>query len=311
MTTSSCASSTATSSWTRAKWPVTASPEPSRARVRHLRPRPAQELRRRRGGARNRPRGRARARSSPSSARTAPGRPRPSRSSRATASATPARSPCSAAIPSTPTAPGASGSAIVLQSCRLDPYLTVRESLELYAGYYRSPRSVEETIELVGLERQGRCAHRQPLRWPAAPARRRHGADRRSRAALPRRADDRLRSLGPAPGLGDDRRPARPRQDGLPHHPLHGRGAAARRPGRRSSPGGQVVARGTPEDLGDREGRPTTISYRLERRSEVSLETTTPVDGSARADRPRARPRGSSSRASRRRGRASRTSTSS
>ncbi|HEX7059565.1 MAG TPA: ABC transporter ATP-binding protein, partial [Solirubrobacterales bacterium] len=40
---------------------------------------------------------------------------------------------------------------IVLQSCRLDPYLTVRESLELYAGYYGSPRSVEETMELVGL----------------------------------------------------------------------------------------------------------------------------------------------------------------
>ena len=30
---------------------------------------------------------------------------------------------------------------IVLQSCRLDPYLTVRESLELYAGYYRAPRA--------------------------------------------------------------------------------------------------------------------------------------------------------------------------
>ena len=29
---------------------------------------------------------------------------------------------------------------IVLQSCRLDPYLTVRESLGLYAGYYSAPR---------------------------------------------------------------------------------------------------------------------------------------------------------------------------
>src|SRR6476619_2340096 len=29
---------------------------------------------------------------------------------------------------------------IVLQSCRLDPYLTVRESLRLYAGYYANPR---------------------------------------------------------------------------------------------------------------------------------------------------------------------------
>ncbi|HEX8958804.1 MAG TPA: ABC transporter ATP-binding protein [Solirubrobacterales bacterium] len=40
---------------------------------------------------------------------------------------------------------------IVLQSCRLDPYLTVRESLALYAGYYRAPRPIEETIELIGL----------------------------------------------------------------------------------------------------------------------------------------------------------------
>lgn len=40
---------------------------------------------------------------------------------------------------------------IVLQSCRLDPYLTVRDSLGLYAGYYRTPRPVDEVIELVGL----------------------------------------------------------------------------------------------------------------------------------------------------------------
>jgi ABC-2 type transport system ATP-binding protein len=41
---------------------------------------------------------------------------------------------------------------IVLQSCRLDPYLTVHESLGLYAGYYSAPRPIEEVIELVGLE---------------------------------------------------------------------------------------------------------------------------------------------------------------
>ena len=41
---------------------------------------------------------------------------------------------------------------IVLQSNSLDPYLTVRESLELYAGYFSHPRSVEETIALIGLE---------------------------------------------------------------------------------------------------------------------------------------------------------------
>ncbi len=41
---------------------------------------------------------------------------------------------------------------IVLQECRMPPELTVRETIELYAGYYEAPRSVEETIGLVGLE---------------------------------------------------------------------------------------------------------------------------------------------------------------
>jgi ABC-2 type transport system ATP-binding protein len=40
---------------------------------------------------------------------------------------------------------------IVLQQCRMRPELTVRETLELYAGYYRAPASVAETIEHVGL----------------------------------------------------------------------------------------------------------------------------------------------------------------
>jgi ABC-2 type transport system ATP-binding protein len=41
---------------------------------------------------------------------------------------------------------------IVLQSTGVDPYLTVRETIDLYAGYYPKPRSVDEVIELVGLE---------------------------------------------------------------------------------------------------------------------------------------------------------------
>lgn len=40
---------------------------------------------------------------------------------------------------------------IVLQECRMEPLLTVRETLRLFAGYYRAPREVEETIGLVGL----------------------------------------------------------------------------------------------------------------------------------------------------------------
>lgn len=40
---------------------------------------------------------------------------------------------------------------IVLQESGVEPGLSVRECLDLYAGYYRAPRSVGETIELVGL----------------------------------------------------------------------------------------------------------------------------------------------------------------
>jgi ABC-2 type transport system ATP-binding protein len=40
---------------------------------------------------------------------------------------------------------------IVLQSTGVDPYLTVRETVDLYAGYYPSPRDIDEVIELVGL----------------------------------------------------------------------------------------------------------------------------------------------------------------
>jgi ABC-2 type transport system ATP-binding protein len=40
---------------------------------------------------------------------------------------------------------------IVLQSTGVDPYLTVRETVGLYARYYPSPRDVDEVVELVGL----------------------------------------------------------------------------------------------------------------------------------------------------------------
>jgi ABC-2 type transport system ATP-binding protein len=41
---------------------------------------------------------------------------------------------------------------IVLQSTGVDPYLTVRETVELYAGYYPKPRDIDEVIDVVGLE---------------------------------------------------------------------------------------------------------------------------------------------------------------
>ena len=41
---------------------------------------------------------------------------------------------------------------IVLQSTGIDPFLKVRETIELYSGYYPKPRDVDEVIDLVGLE---------------------------------------------------------------------------------------------------------------------------------------------------------------
>jgi len=40
---------------------------------------------------------------------------------------------------------------IVLQESAAEPGLKVRECLELYAGYYRAPRGVADTLDLVGL----------------------------------------------------------------------------------------------------------------------------------------------------------------
>jgi ABC-2 type transport system ATP-binding protein len=64
---------------------------------------------------------------------------------------------------------------IVLQSCVQQKELTVRETLEMYAGYYPSPREVSETIELAGLsekadERAGRLSGGQQRRLDVALA---------------------------------------------------------------------------------------------------------------------------------------------
>jgi ABC-2 type transport system ATP-binding protein len=64
---------------------------------------------------------------------------------------------------------------IVLQECRVEPLLTVRETLELYAGYYYTPRDVEETIAQVGLQgkaddRAGKLSGGQQRRLDVAMA---------------------------------------------------------------------------------------------------------------------------------------------
>jgi ABC-2 type transport system ATP-binding protein len=53
--------------------------------------------------------------------------------------------------PSAPTREWRERIGIVLQQCRMRPELTVRETLELYAGYYGDALSVAETIDHVGL----------------------------------------------------------------------------------------------------------------------------------------------------------------
>jgi ABC-2 type transport system ATP-binding protein len=43
---------------------------------------------------------------------------------------------------------------VVLQEAQPEPGLSVRECVALYAGFYRAPRDIEETIDLVGLAGQ-------------------------------------------------------------------------------------------------------------------------------------------------------------
>ena len=64
---------------------------------------------------------------------------------------------------------------VVLQVCQVQAELTVRESLQLFASYYPAPRSVDETLELVGLRdaadrRAGRLSGGQQRRLDVALA---------------------------------------------------------------------------------------------------------------------------------------------
>ncbi len=164
---------------------------------------------------------------------------------------------------------------IVLQSCRLDPYLTVRESLALYAGYYNQPRSIEEVIALVGLE--GKAEERA--------SRLSGGQQRRLDVGMALVGDPELLFLD-EPTTGFDpsaRRQAWEVIAGLRELgktvflTTHYMDEAQRLADRVTIIArGEIVARGTPEDLGNRENQPTRISYRLNG-EEVSMQTTTPV----------------------------------
>jgi ABC-2 type transport system ATP-binding protein len=164
---------------------------------------------------------------------------------------------------------------VVLQSGRLEPYLTVAESLALYAGYYRSPRPVADVIEAVGLagkadERTGRLSG---------------GQQRRLDVGMALVGDPELLFLDePTTGFDPEaRRGAWEVIAGLRalgktvFLTTHYMDEAQRLADRVAIiAGGEIVARGTPEGLGDRESRPVRISYRENGRA-VALETTTPV----------------------------------
>jgi ABC-2 type transport system ATP-binding protein len=164
---------------------------------------------------------------------------------------------------------------IVLQSCRLDPYLTVRESLELFAGYYRAPRPIDEVIELVGLgEKAGERARKLS-----------GGQQRRLDVGMALVGDPDLLFLD-EPTTGFDpsaRRQAWEAIAGLRELgktvflTTHYMDEAQRLADRVAIIArGEIVAGGTPADLGDRESATTTISYRGPE-GEVSLATSTPV----------------------------------
>jgi len=165
---------------------------------------------------------------------------------------------------------------IVLQEGRLDPYLTVRESLGLYAGYFRSPRPIDEVIALVGLE--GKAEER---------ARKLSGGQqRRLDVGMALIGDPELLFLD-EPTTGFD--PSARRQFWDVIAGLRDLGKTvfltthymeeAQRLADRVTiiAAGEIVARGTPEDLGERESQAATIRYRAAGR-EVKVETTTPVE---------------------------------
>jgi ABC-2 type transport system ATP-binding protein len=151
---------------------------------------------------------------------------------------------------------------IVLQESRMHPELTVGESLELFAGYYRAPRSVDETLGLVGLTEQR----------DQRVARLSGGQQRRLDVALALIGDPELLFLDePTTGFDPSARRraweviASLRDLGktifLTTHYMEEAQELADRVA--IIAGGRIVADGSPAELSGRNGRTTRIRFRL------------------------------------------------
>ena len=148
-------------------------------------------------------------------------------------------------------------------------------SIALFAGYYASPRDLDEVIELVGLDGEARRTRQDAVGGPEATARPRHRARRRPRSRLPRRADDGVRPRSATLGLGDDPLAALAREDDPADDALPRRGAATRRPGRRPPGRQDRDARGR-RRADRRDAANTEIRYRRDG-ERVVVETDEPT----------------------------------
>ncbi len=151
---------------------------------------------------------------------------------------------------------------VVLQNSRVEQQLTVRECLELYAGYYPTPRSVPEVIELVGLTKKAE------VRGGLLSG----GQQRRLDVALALIGDPELVFLD-EPTTGFDpsaRRSAWEMIDGLrqlgktifltTHYMDEAEALADRIVVLRA---GEIVAEGSPSTLGGRDHIPSSITFTL------------------------------------------------
>ena len=150
---------------------------------------------------------------------------------------------------------------VVLQDIAVEPYLTVRETIARNAGYYPRPRDVDEVVGLAGLA----DASRRKVRRLSGGQKRRLdlalGVVGRP-AAVPRRADHRLRPGRPAGAWAAIRAL---RDAGttilLTTHYMEEAQELADRVAVMAS--GRIVAEGPPSRIGGRDTALTRISFAL------------------------------------------------